>query len=124
MKTIIRLTLLIVLCTQSALAGGSISWDDVKSRIVKSDPELVKMIEHSFIVNRSGGGVRLGPSFGERQGERIAPYEFGAEDRRSKEKCILVIEESEDYEYTGRFKFIKKPSEDQKEAQQAAPSNR
>ncbi len=109
---------------QSALAGGSISWDDVKSRIVKSDPELVKMIEHSFIVNRSGGGVRLGPSFGERQGERIAPYEFGAEDRRSKEKCILVIEESEDYEYTGRFKFIKKPSKDQKVAQQAAPSNR
>lgn len=118
MKIIIKLTILTVLFVQCALAGGSISWDDVKSRITKSDPELVKMIEHSFMVNKSGGGVRLGPFFGERQGERISPYEFGAEDRKTKEKCILVIEESEDYEFTGRFKFVKEPAENLKQETQ------
>ena len=124
MKTITMLTILMILSIHSALAGGSISWDDVKSRIVRSDPELVKMIEHSFVVNRSGGGVRLGASFGERQGERIAPYEFGAEDRKTNAKCLLVIEESEDYEFTGRFKFVKKPVADRnQEAGEAVDGN-
>ena len=109
MKIIIKFNLLMILFFQCALAGGSISWDEVKLRIAKSDPELVKMIERSFIVNRTGGGVRLGPFFGERQGERIAPYQFEAEDIKTKVKCILVIEESEDYEFTGRFRFLKKP---------------
>ena len=106
------------------MAGGSISWEDVKSRIAKSDPELVKVIENSFIVNRSGGGVRLGPHFGERQGERILPYEFGAEDKKTKIRCVLVIEESEDYEFTGRFKFNKKAVENNKqEAEQDVDGN-
>ena len=122
MKTITMLTILMILSIHSALAGGSISWDDVKSRIAKSDPEMVKLIEHSFVVNRSGGGVRLGPSFGERQGERIAPYDFGAEDRRTHAKCLLVIEESEDYEFTGRFKFVKKPVDDRNQEREQAGS--
>jgi hypothetical protein len=109
MKTSITLILSTLLFVQVAHAGGSISWEDVKPRIAKSDPELVKIIERSFIVNKVGGGVRLGPQFGERQGERIAPYEFGAENRKTKAKCVLVIEESEDYEFTGRFKFTQKP---------------
>ncbi len=110
MKTLITLTTATALCVQCALAGGSITWDEVKSRISKSDPELVKIIEKSFAVERGGSGVRLGPHFGERQGERIAPYEFGAEDRKNKAKCVLVIEESEDFEFTGRFKFAKLPT--------------
>jgi hypothetical protein len=125
MKTIIKLIILTTLCVQSAMAGGSISWGDVKTRIAKSDPQLVKVIENSFIVNRSGGAVRLGPHFGERQGERIPPYEFGAEDKKTKIRCVLVIEESEDYEFTGRFKFTKKPVENNKqEAEQAVDVNR
>jgi hypothetical protein len=124
MKTIIKLIILMTLCVQSAIAGGSISWEDVKSRISKSDPVLVKVIENSFIVDRSGGAVRLGPQFGERHGERISPYEFGAEDKKAKIRCVLVIEESEDYEFTGRFRFIKKPVENNKqEAEQASSSN-
>lgn len=124
MKTIIKLIILTTLCVQSAMAGGSISWEDVKSKISKSDPGLVKAIENSFIVDRSGGAVRLGSHFGERHGERISPYEFGAEDKKAKLRCILVIEESEDYEFTGRFKFIKKPVEKNKqEAEQAVPPN-
>ena len=113
---VISLTIATLLCIQCALAGGSISWDDVKSRISKSDPELVKIIETSFAVERVGVGVRLGPHFGERQGERIAPYEFGADDRKNKVKCVLVIEESEDYEYTGRYKFTKRPTEVKKQS--------
>lgn len=114
MKTIIKLIILTTLCVQSVMAGGSISWEDVKSKIAKSDPELVKVIENSFTVNQSGGGVRLGPHFGERQGERISPFEFGAVEIKTKGKCILVIEESDDYEFTGRFKFIKKSDEKDK----------
>ena len=124
MKTIIKATIATILCIQCVLAGGSISWDDVKSKISKSDPELVKMMEKSFAVARSGGGVRLGPHFGERHGERIAPYEFEAENRKTKEKYVLVIEESEDYEFTGRFKFTTKPQDIKIQAEQAAPSNR
>lgn len=124
MKTITKLIILTTLFVQSAIAGGSISWDDVKTRIAKSDPELVKVIEKSFNMDRSGGAVRLGPHFGERHGDRISPYEFGAEDKKAKIRCILVIEESEDYEFTGRFKFIKKPVENNKqEAEQAGSSN-
>lgn len=108
MKAIITLTIAAALWVQCALAGGSISWEDVKLRISKSDPDLVKLIEKSFILERGGSAVRLGPHFGERQGERIAPYEFEAEDKKNKIKCVLLIEESEDYEFTGRFKFTRR----------------
>ena len=111
MKTIITLAIATILGMPAAWGGGSISWEDVRARISKSDPELVKVIEKTFEVNRSGGAVRLGRDFGERQGERIAPYEFGAKERKSAGPCVLVIEESEDYEFTGRFKFTKKPAE-------------
>ena len=124
MKTIIAMAIALTLCVQCALAGGSIGWDEVKSRISKSDPELVKVIETAFVVEKSGGAVRLGPQFGERQGERIAPYEFGAEERKTKAKRVLVIEESEDYEFTGRFKFTVKPREGKDHAAQDAGGNR
>jgi hypothetical protein len=120
MKPLIQLLILMTLCIQSAMGGGSISWEDVKSRIATTDPELVKIIENSFSVNRSGGGVRLGPSFGERHGERISPYEFGAKDKKTGGKCVLVIEESEDYEFTGRFKFVKQDVENEPQAEQAS----
>lgn len=107
MKAIIKLLLAATLLMTPAFAGGSIGWDDVKARISKSDPELVKRIEQFFEVNESGGAVRLGPHFGERAGERIAPYQFGAEDKKTHQRCVLVIQESDDFDYTGRFKFTR-----------------
>jgi hypothetical protein len=124
MKTIIALTMASILCVQCALAGGSIGWEEVKSKISKSDPELVKVIEKAFVVEKSGGAVRLGPQFGERQGERIAPYEFGAVEIKTKTKRVLVIEESEDYEFTGRFKFTMKSPEDKDHSAQEAGGDR
>ena len=109
MKTIITLSIASILCIQSAFAGGSISWEDVKARISKTDPELVTVIEKTFIVERSGGAVRLGPQFGEQHGERIAPYEFRAKNKITKEKHVLVIQESTDHEFTGRFTFEIRP---------------
>jgi hypothetical protein len=43
MRTSITLILGTLLFIQVAFAGGSISWEDVKPRIAKSDPELVKI---------------------------------------------------------------------------------
>lgn len=73
METIIHLAIAAVLGLPWAFAGGSIRWEDVKARISKTDPELVKVIETSFVIEGNGGGVRFGPQFGDRQGERISP---------------------------------------------------
>jgi len=109
MKTIITLCVAWILCIQCTFAGGSISWEDVKARISKTDPELVTVIEKTFIVERTGGAVRLGPQFGEQHGERIAPYEFRAKNKATKTKHALVIQESTDHEFTGRFSFEIRP---------------
>ena len=90
---------------QCALGGGSLPWDAVKTQIVKTDPELIKIIEAMFIVRPRGGGVRMGPQFGDRHGDIIAPFRFEGVNRKTKEKVVLVIEESEDFQFTGRFKF-------------------
>jgi len=109
MKTIITLGIVWTLCIPCAFAGGSISWEDVKARISKTDPELVTVIEKTFAVERTGGAVRLGPQFGEQHGERIAPYEFRVKNRTTKAKHVLVIQESTDHEFTGRFTFEMRP---------------
>jgi len=90
---------------QLALGGGSLPWDAVKAQIVKTDPELIKIIEATFIVSPQGGGVRMGPQFGDRHGDIIAPFRFEAVNRKTKEKVILVIQESDDFQFTDRFKF-------------------
>ena len=90
---------------QVALGGGSLPWDAVKAQIVKTDPELIKIIEATFIVSPLGGGVRMGPHFGDRHGDIISPFRFEAVNRKSKEKIVLVIEESDDFQFTDRFKF-------------------
>lgn len=105
MKTSLRIILSWVALMQFTFAGGSIDWVEVKSRVAKTDAKLVEVIERSFIVSSGGAGVRLGHHFGDRQGERIAPYRFHAQNRKTKEEIVLVIEESDDFEYTGRFKF-------------------
>ena len=119
MKIIAMLTIMMTLGIHSALAGGSISWVDVKPKIAKTDAELVKIIERDFDVDVSGGGVRLGPQFGERQGERISPFRFGALNRKTKERCELVIEESDDFWFTGRFKFVVVHADNPNQAEQS-----
>lgn len=89
-----------------AFAGGSISWEHVKADIAKDDPALVKTLEKHFTIARSGGGMRLGPHFGERAGERIAPYDFEAVHKKDGKACSLKIEESDDYDFTKRYKFL------------------
>jgi len=89
-----------------ARAGGSIGWDDVRARIAKTDPALIKIIDTTFDVNRSGGGVRLGSQFGERVGARIPPYDFDAVRKATGEKYHLKIMESDDFEFTGRYGFV------------------
>lgn len=119
MKTSLRIILLWVTLIQVTFAWGSIDWVEVKSRVAKTDPKLLGIIERSFIVSPGGTGVRLGPLFGERQGERIAPYRFYAENRKTKEEVVLVIQESDDYEYSGRFKFTWEWPQKANQAEQA-----
>jgi hypothetical protein len=88
-----------------ARAGGSIGWDDVRVRISKTDPELIKIIDTTFDVNKSGGGVRLGNQFGKRVGERIPPYDFDAIRKSTGERYHLKINQSDDYDFTGRYQF-------------------
>lgn len=105
MKPLLLLLVCACVCP-FAHAGGSIAWDEVRVRISKSDSEIVKFIENNFEVNRVGGGTRLGHQFGERVGERIPPYDFDAVRKSTGEKYHLQISESEDFEFTGRYKFI------------------
>lgn len=105
MKSFVLFVIFTAIFLSSAFAGGSTSWKVVRTEIAKKDPELVKVIERCFAVDATGSGRRLGPQFGERSAEIISPYEFRAENRQTKAKLLLTIEESEDYSYTGRFKF-------------------
>lgn len=107
---------------QVALGGGSIGWDSVKAKLEKTDPDLIKIIEATFIVSPSGGGVRLGPNWGERHGDRIAPFRFEVVNRKTQKQCVLVIEESDDFEFTGRFKFTWEWSQKADQAEQPGVS--
>jgi len=91
--------------TGAVWAGGSIAWIDVRNRVRQSDPKLINRIEEVFSVNRVGGATRLGHQFGERVGERIPPYEFEAVRKSTGEFYRLVIDQSDDFEFTGRYKF-------------------
>ena len=94
------------LSTGISTAGGSIGWKDVCASIRKSDPELIKAIEKHFTVAPSGGAVRIGWQVDpERAGERIPPYEFEATRKADSKHCTLKIQESDDFEYTGRYTF-------------------
>lgn len=93
------------LCATALQAGGSIGWDEVRLRIAKTDPQLVASIEKNFVVSETGGGVRLGKAFGERAGERIPPYDFDAIRKGTHDHYHLQIEESADFEFTGRYQF-------------------
>ncbi len=120
MKSIIYVIMSIVASCGIASAGGSIAWSDAKTKIAKTDTELVKILERDFDVDASGGGVRLGPRFEDRQGERISPFSFGAMNRKTKERCDLVIEESDDFGSTGRFKFVVEHKDNSNQTEQTS----
>ena len=105
MKSSVLFVIFATIFLPSAFAGGTTSWKVVRAEMAKKDPELVKVIEHNFLLAEFGSGRRLGPQFRDRHGDIIPPYQFRAENRKTKAKLLLVIEESEDYTYTGRFKF-------------------
>jgi len=89
-----------------SFAGGSISWDEVASRISKTDPVIVACIREHFVADRVGGAVRIGFRVDpEHAGERIPPYDFGATRKSDSMRCRLQIRESEDFEFTGRYVF-------------------
>lgn len=105
MKAILQLLTLFMALTPAALlhAGGSISWDEVKRKISETDAKFVEMIEKHIEIDPDGTGVRLGPHFGEREGERVAPFYFTATGKADGARYMITIDLSPDFEYTGRY---------------------
>jgi hypothetical protein len=62
--------------------GGSIGWDDVSTRVGRSDPGLIKVINDAYKVAPVGSALRLGPRSVDvvegkaEAGTRLPPYEF------------------------------------------------
>jgi hypothetical protein len=90
----------------SAHGEGYIGWDDVRARIAKSDRQLLRVIEKNFIVDAGGSATRLGNDFGEHVGQRVPPYHFDAVRKSNGDHYHLRIDESDDYQFTGRFRFV------------------
>ena len=68
-----------------AIASGSISWDEVRARIQKDDPEFLALVERAFDIRHVGGALRVGHDAtgksaveGVEVGTRMPPYEFPA----------------------------------------------
>src|SRR4051794_19081274 len=96
-----RTTILGLLCFLVATlshAGGSIGWDEVKTKLAKEDPFLAALIETHFDVNRVGGAARVGHDSngnstvsGLEVGTRLPPYEFNAKPKGAKGAYSLYI---------------------------------
>ena len=90
---------------RTALAKGSILWQEVKAEIAKTDPALVGIIENHFIVDRTGLAMRFGAHQGELGGMRIQPYEFEAIRKTDKKRYLIELNQCLDYEFTKRWCF-------------------
>ena len=64
---------LLALC-QPLIAGGSVSYDEVRGKI---PPAVREHLESSFKLDSIGAATRLGRQFKELGGARIGPYTFG-----------------------------------------------
>ena len=84
---------------------GTIAWGDIRARIARSDPELLRLIEKNFTVDPMGVALKLGPAFGKSAGQSVPPYDFDAVRKSTGDRYNLQIQESDDYEFTGRFRF-------------------
>ena len=98
-----------------SFAEGSITWDEVSTRIRKTDPDIVKCICDHFIPDRVGWAARIGVRVDpERAGERIPPYDFEALRKTDSKRCRLQIVESGDFSFTGRYVFTATENADKK----------
>jgi hypothetical protein len=117
----IYLAILISLAmTPFAIAGGSLSWDEVTQRLTKECPKLLVVINQCFDVSPSGGALRLGPRSVDvvegraGVGDRVPPYEFDCKLKGSAEPYPLTIEISDwgdGWKFIIREKQMKKPAE-------------
>jgi hypothetical protein len=98
------LTFLVVLASAlPCMAGGSIGWEDVSSRLSRTAPELLRVINDSFEVAPGGGALRLGPHSldvieGRAEvGTKVPPYEFDCKPKGKPGPFFLRlrVEESE-----------------------------
>jgi hypothetical protein len=85
-------------------AGGSISWDDARTRIRRDDRDLVAWVERTFDVRDVGGAVRVGKQAdgsptveGAQIGDRLPPFEFPAKPKGSSGEYILYLT----FDYSG-----------------------
>jgi len=116
MKSLATLILLTAIFS-NAFAGGSISWLEVVERIGHTDSNLIKIIQTQFSVDRVGGAVRIGNRADqEHAGERIPPYEFNALQKDTDKKVILTIDQSPDFDFTGRYFFTATPMKAEQDA--------
>jgi hypothetical protein len=98
-RTILTAGGLIAFWTLSPAFGeGSISWDDVRVRIQKDDPEFVALVESAFEIRRVGLGRRVGQDSsgkstveGVEVGTRVPPYEFLAKIKGSQSLYTLCL---------------------------------
>jgi hypothetical protein len=85
-------------------AGGSIGWDDARSRILRDDASLIAWVEQAFDVRDVGGAMRVGrqadgsPAVeGAQIGDRLPPFEFPAKPKGSSGDYTLYLT----FDYSG-----------------------
>src|SRR3954452_18086205 len=82
----------------TVFAGGSISWDDVRMRIQKDDPEFLALVERAFDIRHIGQAFRVGQGAdgkstveGVEVGTRVPPYEFVAKIKGTESMSTLHL---------------------------------
>ena len=105
----LRVTLFALGClisAETAFGYGSLSWESARAQIIKDDPWLVRYLEKTFDISRSGGAAMIGRHiYPERAGERIPPFNFRATNKKTGEHYRLAIGFSADHQFTGRWAF-------------------
>jgi len=66
----------LALLPATALAGGSISWEEARPLLEQGDPTSLEFLEDKFEIEPAGVAVRLGSQFQKLGGLRIPPFSF------------------------------------------------
>jgi len=83
--------LILLASSFSALAGGSVGYEERAIPLLRTQPDLLRFVQQSLDVAPVGWGVRLGRDFGDRVGERIPPFHFEARPKGHKGPYTLVL---------------------------------
>ena len=82
----------------SAHAGGSISFEQVRTEIAAKSPKLIETASATFTINGTGGALRLGPHSAQAKiegesviGKRVPPYSFLCKAKTQSGDYDLVI---------------------------------